>query len=77
MKRAAEQKKVEKRKAIISMREELKKLLEDNETQPAERRMAPADFIIDREYAQLLEQRGVELCEVGLFTEKAKRLSED
>jgi len=64
MKRAAEVKKVEKRQLIAKMREELQNIMEDNNDQPPERRLEPEEFVIDKEYSELLHQRGRQLCEV-------------
>lgn len=65
MRRAAEQKKTEKRRVIAKMREELKQLMDENAAQPAERRIDASEFNIDKEYSALLEKKGQELCEVS------------
>lgn len=62
--RAAEVKKAEKRRAIAKMRDELRQLMDENEAQPPERKITADEFVIDREYSALLEQKGQELFEV-------------
>lgn len=65
MKRAAEQKKVEKRKTIAKMREELQQIMEENSQQIPERQLDPSEFVVDKEYADLLQHRREELLQVG------------